>query len=195
MPEVACASPVYAFRSLLFLPERRFTLMPEGLLVEDRKRRALIRYHDITGVQLHQVDIRATGPIDRCRLRWRGPTIRLQSAHVVGPARLEDRRASYEPFVWQLIQRVVDANPGVRVMVGAPRLSRFGWAFTLIVLVVAAMGGLAVLIAGEWSGLWLIVAALSALPTVIVMLKRTPSRQRDAATIAASSTYGDLLSS
>lgn len=195
MPEAACALLVYAFRSLLFLPERRFTLMPEGLLMESRKRRALIRYRDITSVQLHQVDIRATGPVDRCRLRGQGPTVRLQSAHVEGPARLQDRRASFEPFAWQLIQRVVHANPGVRVMVGAPWPNRLGWAFTLIVLVAAAMGGLAVLIAGEWSGLWLIVAALAALPSVIAMLKRTPSRRMDAARIAASSTYRDLLSS
>jgi len=189
------ASPVYAFRSLLFRPERRFTLMPEGLLVESRKRRTLILYRDITSVQLHQVDIRATGPVDRCRLRGHGPTVRLQSAHVAGPAQLQDRRASYEPFAWQLIQRVVHANPGVRVTVGAPWSNRLGWAFTLIALVAATLGGLALLIAGEWSAVWLIVAALAALPSVIAMLKQTPARRMDAARITASSTYRDLLSS
>jgi hypothetical protein len=192
---VSDALPVYAFRSLLFRPERRFTLMPEGLLVESRKRRALLPYRDITSVQLHQVDIRATGPVDRCRLRGQGPTVRLQSAHVAGPAQLQDRRASYEPFAWQLIQRVVHANPGVRVMVGAPWPNRLGWAFTLVVLVAGTLGGLALLIAGEWSGVWLTVAALVALPSVIAMLKRAPARRMDSARIAASSTYRDLLSS
>jgi hypothetical protein len=144
-------------------------------------------------MQLYQVDIRTIGPVDRCQLRGRGPTIRLQSAHVAGPAQLQDRRASYEPFVCQLIQRTVHANPDVRLMVGAPWPNRLGWVFTLIVLAAAALGGLAVLIAGEWTGLWLVVAALSALPGVIAMLNRAPARRMDAARIAVSSTYRDLL--
>jgi hypothetical protein len=162
--------------------------------VENGERRALVRYCDITNVQLHQVDIRTIGPVDRCRLRGRGPAIRLQSAHVAGPAQLQDRRASYEPFVCQLIQRIVHANPEVRVMVGAPWPNRLGWMFTLIVVVAAALGGLAVLIAGEWTGLWLLGSALAALPSVIVMLSRAPARRMDAARLAASFTYRDLLS-
>ncbi len=192
MPDDASATLSYAFRGLLFRPERHFTLMPQGLLINSRGRHALVRYCDITSVQLHQVDIRTIGPVDRCRLRGRGVTIRLQSAHVAGPAQLQDRRASYEPFVCQLIQRIAHANPEVRLMVGAPWLNRLGWTFTLIVLVAAVVGGVAVLIAGEWTGLWLIAAALSAVPSVMVMLKRAPARRMDNSS-AASATYRDLL--
>jgi hypothetical protein len=195
MSKAAGALPVYTFRSNLFRSERRFTLTSEGLLVESRRRRALILYRDIASVQLHQVDIRATGPVDRCGLRAHGRTIRLQSAHVAGPANLQDRRTSYEPFVWRLILRIISANPDVRVMVGTPWPSRLGWAFTLVLLVAGGLGGLALLFSGDWGGLWLIAAALASSPMVIAMLNRRPSRRMDTAMLAASSGYRNLLAS
>ena len=183
----------YAFRGPLFRPERRFTLMPEGLLVQSGQRRDLIPYGDATSVQMHQVDIRAIGPVDRCILRARGRSIRLQSAHVAGPAHLQDRRTSYEPFVWQLALRIMQANPEARVMVGTPWSTRLGWALTLLTLMAAAVGGLALLFAGAWSGVWLIVTALAALPAVIGMLNRAPSRQLAPSAVTGSSSYSDLL--
>lgn len=193
MPDEAHLPPSYAFRSILFRRERRFTLTPDALLVQGGRRDILLRYADIASVRLYLADLRASGPVDRCDLRAPGHTIRLQSAHVGGPADLQDRRASFEPFVWQLVRRINDANPDARVMAGSPGSMRFGWMFALAVLVASALGGLALLIYGEWSGLWLVIMALGATPRVLAMLTRKPARRLGGAHIAASSGYPDLL--
>jgi hypothetical protein len=86
----ADALPVYSFRGLLFKSERRFTLLPEGLLVEMGCRRVLVAYSDIASAKLYQVASTGGGAIDRCDLETRGRSIRLQSMHLAGPASLRE---------------------------------------------------------------------------------------------------------
>jgi hypothetical protein len=193
MAEIPGTSMSYAFRSLLFRPERRFTLTPGGLLVETGRRRLQIPYGDIASAQLYQVDLSSVGPVDRCDLRTPTRTIRLQSAHVAGPARLQDRRPSYEPFVLQLLRDVSEANRDVRVMAGSPRSTRLGWMFTLAILVIAVLSGAALLMGGVWGGLALIVMSLAAGPRVLAMVTKKPSRLIDASQVAASRNYSALL--
>ena len=194
MIEASCAAPSYAFRSLLFRRERRFELMPKALLVENGSSRVEIPYGDIATVRLYQVDISDIGPVDRCDLRTPRGAIRLQSAHVMGPARLEDRRATYEPFVWGLLQHVYDANPNVRIVAGLPGSTRLGWIFALVVLVIAALGGAALMATGSWDGLWLTAMALGAAPRVLAMLTKKPSRLINMSHIVASRTDCDRRS-
>jgi hypothetical protein len=193
MAEMPGTSTSYAFRSLLFRRERRFTLTPGGLLVETGHRRLQIPYGDIVSAQLYQVDLSSVGPVDRCDLRTPTRTIRLQSAHVAGPAILQDRRPSYEPFVLQLLHDVGAANRDVRIMAGSPRSTRLGWMFTLAILVTAVLGGAALLLTGVWGALGLIVMGLGAGPRVLAMVRKKPSRLIAVSQVAASRNYCDLL--
>lgn len=186
-------SPTYAFRGLLSKPEQRFTLASDGLLVETGHQRVAIRYAEFTRAHLYQVDLTEVGPVDRCDLRARGRTVRLQSAHVAGPARLQDRRSAYEPFVWQLVREIAAANPDVRIEAGTAGSTRLGWQVTLVVLLISLLGGIALLVSGEWDGLGLVIMALSAAPRGLAMLAEKPSSQIGVSQVALSRGYGDLL--
>lgn len=172
----------YASRSILFRPEKSFTLMAEGIVVGRPGHDEVLAYHDIDFVHLYQVHAPPLGMIDRCKLRAGRKTIRLQSAHVAGPANLQDRRTEYEPFMRDLVLRIVCANPAVRITVGMPWQSRAGWLFTLFVLVAVALGGVVMALDGAWTGLWLIVTAVSAAPLTWSMVNKktaTPHRRGD----------------
>ena len=183
----------YTFRHLLFRSEQRFTLQPDALLVETKQQIRLIPYVDIKAVTLYQVNLNGLGSVERCDLRTMKLRMRLQSAHVAGPARLQDRRSSYEPFVLHLLRNIVAANPDVEIMAGAPPASRIGWIVTLIVLVLSLLGGFALLVSSDWNGMWLIVAALGATPRVLVMLAKKPSHRISATSAIASYTYSALF--
>ena len=183
----------FAFRSILFRPEKTCTLTADGMVVGRPGHDEVLGYRDIGFVHLYQVHAPPLGMIDRCRLRAGRKTIRLQSAHVAGPANLQDRRTDYEPFMRDLLLRIVGANPAVRITTGMPWQSRAGWRFTLFLLVAVALGGVVMALDGAWTGLLLIVTAVSAAPLTWRMVNRKPPRRIDAGTITSTSNYRDWL--
>jgi len=58
--------------------------------------------------------------------------------------------------------------------------------FALVVLVIAVLGGAALMATGNWDGLWLTAMALGAAPRVLAMLTKEPSRLINMSQIAAS---------
>lgn len=183
------AFPRYAFRTMLFCGERAFTLTPEGLLVGRRT----IVYHDFDRMRLYQVRAQDGSMIDRCKLHAGRTTVLLQSAHVAGVGRIQDRKAQYELFLHDLTLRIAHANPTVSVLVGMPWQTRAGWRLTLVLVVVLGMGGLALLMTGDWSGLWLIGFTLGTAPLALAMATKKPARLVGIATISASNGFRDLL--
>jgi hypothetical protein len=179
----------YSFRSLLFRSERKFLLAPDGFVADGRT----FAYKDVSRVLLYQVRAQDGAMFDRCKLRVGGRTILLQSMHVAGMAKVEDRKAWYHPFLRELLTRIVHANPAVRMSAGMPRLTRAGWLLALVLVVLLGLGGLALLLTGELDGLWLIGIALTTAPLAVSMMKKKPLRLIKIEQIQAPDGFRDLL--
>jgi hypothetical protein len=187
--------PAYSFRKTLFGRKRSYTLAPEGLVRSTAAQRDVIAYQAFSSLHLTQVYLEYTGMVDCCRLKAPGSTVQLKSAHYAGLFNVEDRRSSYEPFVWELVQRVIRANPEVCVSIGESWLSQAGWLFTLALIAALGLGGLALLVTGRWTGLWLIASAMTALPVILAMLNRKPSGLVAVSRLATATNYRELVGS
>lgn len=179
----------YSFRSLLFRSERDFLLTPDGFVADGRT----IAYDDVDRALLYQVRAQDGEMFDRCKLRVGSRTVLLQSMHVAGLGKVEDRKAQYRPFVRELLLRIAHANPAVLVSAGMPLQSRAGWLLVLVLVVMLGLGGLAMAVTGAWEGLWLIAVALTTAPLALSMMKTKPSRLIKIEEIQAPDGFRDLL--
>jgi hypothetical protein len=179
----------YSFRSLLFRSERKFLLAPDGFVADGRT----FAYSDVSRILLYQVRAQDGKMFDRCKLRVGGRTVLLQSMHVAGMARVENRKAQYHPFVRELLLRIVYANPAVLMSAGMPWHTRAGWLLALVLVVMLGLGGLAMLVTGEWEGLWLIGIALTTAPLALSMMNKKPLRLIKIEEIQAPDGFRDLL--
>jgi KDO2-lipid IV(A) lauroyltransferase len=103
----------YSFRLNRRSGETTYWLGRDGLHWQDARREGHLDYSSIRTVQVYKVRYfgsRAT--YWRCVLHhgW-GRRMRLQAAHYMGFRRIEDRSATYIPFVKQLELRIAVANP------------------------------------------------------------------------------------
>src|SRR5262245_58961718 len=110
---------VYSVRPNIFVPERTYQLDPDALVWKDSRGQGRLPYQDIFKVRTDSL-LNPVGPIMRqCVLhRSYGTKVVLKSTHYIGLSNMEDRSASYRPFVDELLFRVAVANPHARFMVG-----------------------------------------------------------------------------
>jgi KDO2-lipid IV(A) lauroyltransferase len=110
----------YSHRPDLLSAERRYWLEPEALACAERRRTRHIRYRDIEHVQVFKVRyFGASTTYWTCVLFPRsGRRIRLSAASRAGFRAVENRTATYIPFIKELEARIAAANPNVRPVGG-----------------------------------------------------------------------------
>jgi KDO2-lipid IV(A) lauroyltransferase len=115
----------YSHRPDLLSAERRYWLEPEALACADGRRTRHILYRDIEQVQVFKVRyLGSSATYWTCVLFPRsGGRIRLSAASRAGFRAVENRTATYIPFIKELEARIAAANPNVQPVDGRPWLS------------------------------------------------------------------------
>jgi hypothetical protein len=128
---------VHAFRPTIFSAERSFRLGPDALEWKDGRHDGRAVYADVSRVNLSVLPILGQEAQRRCALRSRPVgKIVLSSASYKALGVIEDRSASYIPFVRELTTRIAAANPQAIFIAGQP----WGlWLFWLILLIASAV--------------------------------------------------------
>src|SRR5258707_829112 len=115
----------YSHRPDPLSAERRYWLEPEALAYADRRGTRQVRYRDIE--QVHVFKVRYLGSSTTywtCVLFPRsGGRIRLSAASRAGFRAVENRTATYIPFIKELEARIAAANPSVQSVAGRHWLS------------------------------------------------------------------------
>jgi hypothetical protein len=116
-PPLVLAS--HAFRSTIGSPELTYTLYPDALVVtsEHPGPPAVYPLASIRRVHL-KYDRGKVRQYFWCVIHTERGKLTLRHSHFAGLANVEDRRASYTPFVLRLLQQV-QGNPGVRFTAGS----------------------------------------------------------------------------
>jgi Kdo2-lipid IVA lauroyltransferase/acyltransferase len=110
----------YSHRPDLLSAERRYWLEPEALAYADSRRTRHVRYRDIERVQVFKIRyLGSSTTYWTCVLFPRsGGRIRLSAASRAGLRAVENRTATYIPFIKELEARIAAANPNVRPVGG-----------------------------------------------------------------------------
>ncbi|HET7232165.1 MAG TPA: hypothetical protein VFJ16_19315 [Longimicrobium sp.] len=108
----------HTVRQSILEPEQTFTLFPGRLVVEAEGRPPAA--YDLASVErVHLTyDRSKQREYYHCRITAGGRQVKLRHVHFAGPLNFEDRRATYTPFVLQLLQQL-EGNPNVRLTSGA----------------------------------------------------------------------------
>ncbi len=111
----AMTDPTYSFRLHPFAREKRYVLRPDAVEWHDRTGVHRIRYAEVAKLASGQVRYRGSSTYYwTCVVFPRqGGIVRLSAAHRAGLRRVEDRSASYMPFIAELQRRIIAANPQV----------------------------------------------------------------------------------
>ena len=119
--------PSYQCRPGWFARERTYRLLSDRLEWQDGSRGGRAAYADIVRVEVCKERFLGSATTYwRCVLyRNSGGTIKLSAANRCGFRRIEDRTATYVPFIKELEARIAIANPQLVMIDGATWLSRF----------------------------------------------------------------------
>lgn len=119
----------HSVRQGLLEPEKTYTLYPDRLMVECEGRPPEL--HDLSAVRrVHlSYDRSKQREYYHCQVETDRGRVRLRHVHFAGPLNFEDRRATYTPFVLNLLQQL-ERYPGVRMTSG----SWFGFVFLLLLI-------------------------------------------------------------
>jgi KDO2-lipid IV(A) lauroyltransferase len=126
-PKVACMTgPEYCCRTSWLSPSATFRLEPEGLRWTRGRRQGRLAYGAVREAHIYKVRyLGSSASYWRCVLCYgHGRRLRLQAAHRLGPRQVEDRTASYIPFVKELEARIAAANPQAEFLPGRHWLAR-----------------------------------------------------------------------
>lgn len=112
------AEPSYSYRHHVLSPERIYRLSPDGLAWNDNRHEGRIAYGDVEQVHIFRRRILGSPTAYwSCELIPRsGGKIKLGAANRVGFRAIEDRTATYIPFIQDLEARITAANPKLRVV-------------------------------------------------------------------------------
>jgi KDO2-lipid IV(A) lauroyltransferase len=115
----------YSHRPHALSAERRYWLEPESLACADRRRTRHIRYRDIEQLRVFKSRyLGSSATYWTCVLFPRsGGKIRLSAASHAGLRAVENRTATYIPFIKELEARIATANPNVQPVSGRHWLS------------------------------------------------------------------------
>lgn len=110
----------YSCRSGWFSPSTTFWLEPEGLRWRRGHQESRLAYGAVSRAQIYKVRfLGSSATYWRCVLCYgAGRRLRLQAAHHKGFRQIEDRTASYIPFVKELEARIAAANPEAEFLAG-----------------------------------------------------------------------------
>jgi hypothetical protein len=122
--------------------EATYRLTDSALVWSNRGVEGRLPFSDIRQVRIYRTPGVGFGGatfapgFQRCVVRpHSGRAQVLSSNHYAGPAKIEDRSASFQPFVDALIRRVATANPGTAFISGMPAALWSAWAVLLLVVV------------------------------------------------------------
>lgn len=162
----------YRFRSSLLSKERSYRLDGHQILVSDREP---LHFSDIRKIRIYDspgwssMGGTTISPGFRRCVIWpaHGRAIVLVSNHFAGISNFENRRASFDPFVEALVQRVGAANPATIFISGMPLAL---WLFWLVavagVMIVTPLAALLIVIEmiqdGKIDGMLMIVTFMLA---------------------------------
>jgi KDO2-lipid IV(A) lauroyltransferase len=147
----------YSCRSSWLTPSTTFWLEPDGLRWKQGPREGRVTYASVSRARIYKVRfLGSSSTYWRCVLSYGlGPRLRLQAAYRRRLGRIEDRTASYIPFIKELEAKIAAANPDARFLAGR------GW-FAYLEGAIGAMLVLALRAAGQievdWvgaAGAWL----------------------------------------
>jgi hypothetical protein len=157
MPDI-----IYSVRPNIFVSERSYSLEPDALVWRDEHRGGRLAYVDIRHIRTDSHVNPMGPPLRRCILQPRsGRKLVLQATHYVALGKIEDRSASYGPFVEGLLRRIAAANPQAYFVTG---LSWPMWLTWLVILIgCVAVLALAVVALLRWD---FPVAALAAIAVI-----------------------------
>jgi len=116
----------YSFRPSVFARERTYRLEPEYLEWSDTWRRGRVAYHDIDKMLVFKrrfLGSSASYWSSVLCLRS-GERIQLEAAHRVRFRKIEDRTATYIPFIKELEGRIQSGNPNAPIVPGHYWLNR-----------------------------------------------------------------------
>jgi hypothetical protein len=182
----------YSFRSSLVTREETFTLDGRSLAISNR---STIDFADIRQIRTYDspgVNLVGVGPVapalKTCVIRLKnGRPLSLSSNHFLALANFEDRSATYEPFVAELIREVAAANAttvfisGMRMALWISWISIVAMAFVIVpLLIFAAIGmvldGKSISIGMLFSGLLLLGIVIGVRPLVRALKRNRPRR-------------------
>jgi hypothetical protein len=102
-----------------------------------------------------------------------GPAVALTSSHYLALGRFEDRSASFEPFIQELLQRVRAARPAARLLRGMPPALWSLWCAIGVGCALVGSFGVIIVVAELWTKGHLSLELLVLLPVVAGMLLST----------------------
>jgi hypothetical protein len=183
--------PTYRVRAGLFDTERTYALTDDAVVSPGGR---TIRFADIASIRFYDVpgaDMAGGGTLAagarRCVIWPRhGRALVLASAHYRSFGNVEDRSASFLPFVAALIERVTRRNPDAVFLTGMPVGLWWTWASVLVLLVavVVFIGVAIVMMIAEGdilsfdllSMLLSVLAMIGGAASIVVLLLRSRSR-------------------
>lgn len=174
---------VHKFRANIFAREREYRLAEGSLDWSDGEKRGTVPLRDIVGIRIYQQPGAGMGPtMRRAIVRTRaGKTILLASNHYVRFAVIEDRAATYRPFITGLVQRLAVQNPQAKFLVG----HAWGLWVTWLVLLFASVGMLILAVwvfvheDFPWKAMLYIPIVLASVPAALLIVTRSRPRQVD----------------
>jgi Kdo2-lipid IVA lauroyltransferase/acyltransferase len=127
MPPTTTAEPkAYQYRRLPFGGAWSFRLEPDVLVWQGPYGKGSLQYRDVRQVRVFKVRFLGSSSTywSSILIGSEGSRVRLSSANRAGFRAIEDRTATYIPFVKELEARVAKANPQSRLVHSQPWLKR-----------------------------------------------------------------------
>ena len=105
----------YSCRARRFEPFREYGLEPDRLVLRARSGKASVPFTDISEIVVFKEKlIGSSRSYWACTIQDRRRVLKLSAAHRFGAGRVEDRTASYIPFIKEFERRSLAANPRIR---------------------------------------------------------------------------------
>jgi hypothetical protein len=175
------SEPSYAFRANAFSVERHYELGPDAIAWKDARQEGRFAYREIVKVNISCVPSLGQ-TLYRCLLRsGTGKKAVLTSATYKRLGVIEDRSASYVPFVRELLLRVAGANPKASFTAGQAFGLWLSWIVILVLTGLILAGALVLTVAGQLpvSGSASLLVLLIMLPIGWRVVRHGPQRPFD----------------
>ena len=173
----------HAFSASIFARERRYRLTGEPLEWSDGREAGRVALRDVVGVRVFQQPGGGIGPrMRRTVVRTRdGGRVVLGSNHYVRIGHIEDRAATYRPFVAALVERVAARNPQALFQVGHHWLLWLTWLVVMVAGILVALLAAVVAFKGEspWQAAIYVPLVLAYIPMAMVVVGGSRPRRVD----------------
>src|SRR5262249_29778258 len=130
--------PVYSLRAHRWCPETTYRQHDDALHWSNNRGHGSLAFAEIRKVQVYKIRyLRSRASYWRCILHGvDGRKICLQAAHYVAFHQIEDRTATYIPFIKRLESRIAVVNPSARFEEGNHWLELVDWCRGAVLVVI-----------------------------------------------------------